>query len=649
MCGIAGIWNAQPTAGALTTVRGMLAAMGHRGPDGSGTHPFEGGAVGMVRLALVDLSARAQQPLWSRDGKVAIVFNGEMYNFRAERARLADKGYVFSTTSDTEVVLALYLERGIAFVERLRGMYAIAMFDWRETRVGALPAMLLARDPFGIKPLYVATLGSPSSIIFASELKALLASGSIQHEVDRQGLFDYLFHGFIIQPRTILKGVRMLGPGVVETYAPGRPIESRKFWRLSSSEPRKETLEEASDRLRNVLDESVALHAIADAPIGAFLSGGIDSTAIVALMRKHVARLRTYTLRLPEVPGADEAAEATLTAESLGCENTVVDVTGGDVKDALPKFAADLDQPSTDGLNTWLISRAAGRDVKAVLSGLGGDEWFAGYPVTRRMARTGRPGLGWLARATGRTGAATRRFVPAGRFRSRLDDLAARRSPLAMWIHAHSVFSRDEAGGMAGVRRTGDETADARAILDDATESVSRESPIGMSCILDVCAYMRNQLLRDCDATSMAHSLELRVPFVDVEVAAFSRSCHDDFKLRRDGERSLEYSVSGAKQVLIHALRDVLPRGIDTRPKRGFALPFERWMRGELRSIVDDACHPGTVARRGLVDPDLIAPLYATRDRGGVPGTLYPKLWSLTILELWCRTVLDRPRGIVTT
>jgi len=386
MCGIAGIWNAIATE-PEARLSAMLHAMQHRGPDGAGTLAFEGGAAGMVRLALVDLSDRGQQPFWSADRRVALIFNGEMYNFREERSRLSQSGHTFHSTTDTEVVLRLYLERGLDFVHRLRGMYGLAIFDWRNTAPGKLPELILVRGPLGVKPLYVAhPRGDHRQIIFASELRGLLASNLVPRTVDREALADYLARGFVLQPRTIIEGVRTVEPGWIERYAPDQPLRREQFWRMPTYQPQRETLDEAAERLRSTLDESVALHAMADAPVGAFLSGGIDSTGIVGLMRRHVADLRTYTLRYPDVPGHDEADEAAAAARTFECNHTMVEVTGKEVRDLLPLFASQIDQPSADGLNTWIISKAAARDVKGVLSGVGGDEWFAGYPVVRRMA-----------------------------------------------------------------------------------------------------------------------------------------------------------------------------------------------------------------------------------------------------------------------
>jgi asparagine synthase (glutamine-hydrolysing) len=643
MCGISGIWNTTHDSGADVRVAAMLDAMAHRGPDGRGLMEFNGGAAGMVRLALVDLSDRGAQPFWSDDKRVALIFNGEIYNFREERERLSLAGYNFRSTSDTEVILALYFERGIDFVEKLRGMFALAVFDWREGGPDAAPVLVLARGPFGVKPLYVAQ-SDHGGIIFASEIRALLASGLVPKQLDTEAVSDYLAHGFVIQPRTIIEGVRMLEPGTVERHTPDGQMHRTRFWQMPAFEPRNETLDQAVERLRAVLDESIAIHAMADAPVGAFLSGGMDSAGIVGLMRKQLPQLRTYTLRFPDVPGADEAEEAIAAARFFDCENTVVDVSGNDLPDLLPKFAADLDQPSNDGLNTWLISRAAARDVKGVLSGLGADEWFAGYPVARRMVRYANTTAGRLEATAGRLASSVGRLVPQGEIRGRIDSLATRRSSLTTWLHSRTVFPDPFARRLAGFPdRNGHQVGRFEELLSKASASWRTESPLGLSCLLDVNVYMGSQLLRDSDATSMAHSLELRVPFVDTEVAAFARTCADDFKLSFDGGANHHYQSSGAKQVLLRAIRDVLPPGTESRPKRGFTVPFEHWMRGSLSQIVKETCAPETVARRGLVDPEMVTQLYRLAERDG--GTFYPKVWSLMILELWCRAVLDKPSG----
>jgi asparagine synthase (glutamine-hydrolysing) len=638
MCGIAGIWN-HPTVEAQRSLTAMLRAQRHRGPDGQGTLSYPGGAAGMVRLALVDLSERGQQPLWSIDRQVAIVFNGEMYNFREQRAKLAARGYPFHSACDTEVVLALYLERGEAFLEQVRGMFALAIFDWRGGPKERTPTLLLARDPFGIKPLYLAQ--SDGGLVFASELKALLASGLVAPTIDTHAVADFLALGFVVQPRTILRAVRQFDPGTLQVLRPDAPARQRRFWSMPAARPRTESLADAAARLRSELDESVRLHALADVPMGAYLSGGVDSTAVVSLMHAHVPRLRTFTLKFVDVPGRDEADEAAATAHRLGCDHTAVEVTGADVAAALPRFVRDLDQPSKDGLNTWLISRAAARDVKGVLSGVGGDEWFAGYNVVRRMVRGDRARSRALVRMAGNLAHQLVTWVPDGHWRRRVASFSGRRSPVATWLQSHGVFSAKAAARLAGARLPDawQEHELVESLRANAPGS-EPESVLDMACRLDTGVFMQSQLLRDSDATTMAHSLELRVPLVDTRIAELARSCSPEHKINANGRGVGTYDSSGAKRVLIEAVRDLLPADLGSRQKRGFVLPFEHWMARELRPALEEASHPRTVAARGLLDPTMVAKLHAGRD-GGEPGLVYPRLWTLAVLELWCREVLD--------
>ena len=638
MCGIAGIVGG---GGEYSSdLANMIRAQAHRGPDGSGTVTFEGGAAGAVRLALVDLSERGQQPIWSPEERVAILFNGEMYNHAGEHARLAARGYPFRSSTDTEVILALYLEHGLDFVRYVRGMFALAILDWRESAPGGRPTLVLARDHFGIKPLYVAQpKGSGGPLVFASEIRSLLASGLVPKEIDREGLIDYLALGFVLQPRTIISGVEMLERGSLLQVTPAGAIERRNFWKIPASEPVRETLEESAERLRGVLEESVALHAMADAPVGAFLSGGVDSSGMVGLMIKRNPRLRTYSLRLADFPQSDESAQAEAFARSLGCEHTTMEVSGCQVLDLLPRFAAELDQPSTDGLNTWLISRAAARDVKGVLSGTGGDEWFSGYAATRSMAQytsgSRRP-YAWAGKLAG----AIRTLAPGGYLSRRLEGLASKAEPLTTWIDCRRVFGYGWARRLVnGAGANHDGYAEIEHILSTDNLEWRRESVVGLSCLLDVDVYMRCQLLRDSDATSMASSLELRVPLVDLKVAEFSRSCLDDFKLRTGGGDGGEYDKSGAKRVLIHALRDVLPADVAQRPKRGFTIPYKHWVEHSFQPLIEETCSRKTMAERGLVDPDLGSKLAG--DESAQRWTSWPFAWSLMILELWCQAALD--------
>lgn len=586
--------------------------MRHRGPDGEGALHWPNGSAGMVRLALVDLSARGQQPLWSPDGKVAILFNGEVYNHAEHRVTLAAKGYPFKSETDTEVVLALYLEHGLSFVERLRGMFAIALFDFRERGLEQPPTVVLARDPFGIKPLYLHQQNG--TLAFASELSALRASGEFDVAIDREALADFLTFGFVLQPRTILEGVTMLERGTLQVFAPGRPVETRRYFVLPRAEPvRGEDFETASRRLFATLEDSVRLHSLADTPVGAFLSGGVDSSAIVALMHRFNPKLRTYTVRFTDAK-LDESAQARAFANQLGCVHTEVDVADKDIPEHFEQFGGRLDQPSTDGFNTFLVSRAAAKDVKGVLSGLGGDEWFSGYPVVRRMAALEHKPVHRLFGRVAKVARAVSGSSPLG---DQLARVASRSGPLEMWCAARRVFLPHQVMSLVG-RNAGD---GAERLMHTFPERLGDPEAIDLACQLDVWAYMGCQLLRDSDVTSMASSLELRVPFVDVELSRVARSIAAAHKLD-----PLDPSSPG-KRVLIAAVQKLLPADLPRRPKRGFALPYEGWLAGPLKGFAAEA----------------LAQLSSRRLLGPIPPQLeVHQRWSLVALELWCRNFIDR-------
>ena len=338
----------------------------------------------------------------------------------------------------------------------------------------------------------------------------------------------------------------------------------------------------------------------------------------------------------------DESADATKTASRLDCEHHIVDFTGADARTLFPTFADEIDQPSIDGFNTWIISRAAAQNVKGVLSGLGGDEWFSGYPVVGRMLRAESTAAGRLRRAIAWVAHAVRKGIAPGRLLSRLDAAAAYRSRTALWCHPHTIFESSEASGLTEMppthaSQTVRTTRFRRVLRFAADMEWSHESPIGAACLLDHFVFMMCRLLRDSDAASMASSLELRLPFVDVRIAEFSRSCRDDYKLTSKSAKQ-----GRAKLVLQKALSDLLPAEVFNRPKRGFNLPNAHWMKNELSSLVRDVCDPAVVRRRGWLNPVAVQETFSRRS-ADIDSTPYPQLWSFMLLEMWGRAVFDRP------
>ncbi|HLM55410.1 MAG TPA: asparagine synthase (glutamine-hydrolyzing), partial [Pyrinomonadaceae bacterium] len=446
MCGICGIWGGGGSR--REAVGAMVAAMHHRGPDDRGVMEDGPAALGMTRLAIIDTSSGGHQPMWTPDGLVAVVYNGELYNFRDERRLLEERGYTFQSSSDTEVLLRMYEHYGDDFLLRMRGIFALAVYDKR--RGPGRERLLVARDQMGIKPLLYARAGG--HLVFASEVKTLLASGLVRAELDPVALRLLLTYGSVYQPRTILRGVRMLLPGhrmIVE--AGGERVE--RYWSLGVDRRpglRGRPYEEIVEEMAGVLEESVRLQMVADVPLGAFLSGGIDSSLLVALMARQAGghRVKTFSVGFEgEGRDLDETDAAERTARFIGTDHTRVVVTGRDVRDRIRHIASGLDQPSVDGVNSYFVSMAARRGMTVAISGTGGDELFAGYPwfgdmVIDEAQRGAQPPWRSLAKSVLATVARRPAFDPllAGRGAARLDRVRNSAGFLARYAPHYRIF-----------------------------------------------------------------------------------------------------------------------------------------------------------------------------------------------------------------
>jgi asparagine synthase (glutamine-hydrolysing) len=571
MCGFAGIVGAAPLPDLDSKLAGLQGALVHRGPDGGGLWRNAECTVGLAhrRLAIIDLSEDARQPMSSADGRLTIAFNGEIYNFRELRRELESGGARFSTASDTEVLLHLYDRDGADCVRHLRGMFAFALWDARQGRC------LLARDPLGIKPLYVAVAAGPAGeqVAFASEIRSLIAAGIVPGDTDPVALQAYLRAGSVPEPLTMVRGVAALPAGSILEWDRGR-IRRRQYWTLPASRDGAPARDEADEvaRLRAALVDSIRAHYVSDVPVGVFLSGGIDSTAVVALSRAAGKQdIRTFSIAFAE-QGYDEARVARRTAAAFGTNHHEWLLDAGTAGGLLDEFFPGLDQPTVDGFNTWCVSRMAReRGMKVVLSGLGGDELFAGYPSFRQIPVLTR--LGQVPRVL--------RF-PAGRLlerhagtpqRRRLGEFLAGAGGLEeAWQACRSVLTHNEAGRLAdwltggAVGPTPAPAATGEALPDEPLAArISR---------LELTHYMRNQLLRDCDVMSMAWGLELRVPFVDRQLAESAAGIPTRLRL------------AYGKRLLIRAVPE-LPEWVVNRPKTGFQFPFAHWIQGSWRERFD--------------------------------------------------------------
>lgn len=644
MCGICGVWGPDGDR----AVSAMVAAMRHRGPDDSGTYHDASIALGMTRLAIIDVSPAGHQPMCNAEGTVWIVYNGEVYNFQDERRALEAKGYSFASSSDTEVVLRLYEEYGDDFLSRLRGMFALAIYDRR----GGRERLLLARDQFGIKPLLIARAGH--RLVFASELKALLTSDLLRRDIDPVALRQLLTFGSVYQPRTILRGVSMMPPAHRLIVEAGQERLER-YWSLGIDRHpylRRAPYEEQVSEVTRVLEESVRLQLVSDVPLGAFLSGGVDSSLLVAMMMRNVAqRVKTFSVGF-ETEGAaiDESGDAARMAAFLGTDHTTVQVSGKHVRDRIVHIAASLDQPSVDGVNSYFVSLAAHQGVTVAVSGTGGDELFAGYPWFRTMVVDQRriAARPWNARAKGCLAAVARQpvfdLLLLGRSAALVRMARQCAGFRSRYASCYQIFGAPDTARLLAADLRQQAQAGRAAHFDlDAFDELPEGSAIERVSGLCLRGYTTNQLLRDIDAVSMAHSLEVRVPYLDPVVADVALSLPDSTKLGSPIHPDLSgqgtYQDLGTKRVLLDVARAWLPPDFGDKPKRGFAMPFDRWLRGPLRDVLTDTLSEGTVRTRGLLD---VQEATALRD-GFLAGHLgWAQPWLLMILELWCREVLDQ-------
>lgn len=639
MCGIAGAaWNEASRGLPEDQLAAMAARLTHRGPDDSGTHLDPHAALAFRRLAIVDL-AGSRQPLANEDRTIHVVFNGEIYNFPALRRRLEARGHRLRNAGDTEVLVHLYEDEGPGFFTLLRGMFAVALWDAPRRR------LVLGRDRLGQKPLLYRL--EANRIIFASELKALLAlpKADVPRRLDRLALDAYLTYGYVPHPRTILEGIHKLPPAHYGVWHEGRLTLERYWepdWNAEIDRPETEDIE----RLRTLLADAVREQMVADVPLGAFLSGGIDSTVIVGLMRQAAHRpVRTFSIGFDD-PAFDESHYAAIAAEHLETEHHAF-IIEPNAWVALPALVEQFDEPFADSsaLPTWYVARETRRHVTVALTGDAGDELFGGYDryralfladqVDRLPAGARRFLAGPLARAIP---ASSRAKTPLRKARRLLEGMAD--APGLRYLRWMLLFDESERAALysdswldalAAAGTADPETADPASGLLQALAVAPKRDPVTQAMIADMLTYLPGDLLFKVDMASMAHSLECRGPFLDHRVVELALAMPLKRKLRLQGGRS--------KAVLKAAFPELLPPAIRNRPKMGFGVPLDRWFRGplaeELRSVLLD---PIALAR-GRFRPETIVRLIADHQSGRHDRAY--KLWGLLMLELWSRRYLD--------
>ncbi len=619
MCGIAGLIDsltAPEVRGAA--VDRMCGAMRHRGPDDSGRWDGPEASLGMTRLAIFD-PAHGHQPMRTPDSRFTIVFNGAIYNHAALRAELAALGWSFRTRCDTEVLLAAYAQWRAAALAKLRGMFAFAVWDTAER------TLFLARDPFGIKPLYYRHEGA--RLLFASELNALVTSGLGPFEIDPASVSAYLAWLAVPAPRTIYRNVFALRPGEYATLKSGR-LEIAPGWDFARIPPADRvcaTRAEFLGELRTRLDDSIRSHLTADVPVGAFLSGGIDSAIVAGLAARHVGpTLRTFSIGFEETAFSETTAAAA-TARHLGSVHRNYVLTGAELARDLGQILDGLDQPTGDGINTYYASRTArAGGVPVALSGLGGDELFGGYPSFASLPRLARWLPRWRRLPAGVRSVVLRRLRGGDTFNRKLADfLAHARSLHELAALQRRVFSTAALPDLmaASAREAADVGSPFHPELGALGADLPDADAFATMSAWELRTYMADVLLRDSDTMSMRHSLELRVPFVDRPLVEWLWRQPTEFKS----------DPRQPKSALAAAAADVLPPGIAERKKQGFSLPFPIWMRGELRPFLDETFSAASVGRSGLFNPAAVG-RYWQGYLGGTDSREWSRVWSLAVL-----------------
>lgn len=626
MCGIYGFIHFDGATAQTEWLWRMGEVTAHRGPDDEGTHTAGPCAIGMRRLSIIDL-AGGHQPLSSMDGKLWLVCNGEVYNYRELRRTLEEKGHRFKTHSDCEVLLGLYREYGDDFLVHVNGMYAFALWDGERER------LLIGRDRLGIKPLYLHR--NAQRLAFASEAKALLALPDVARDVDPAALESYLHLGYVPAPQSLFRGIEKLPPATLLTVERGE-VRSRRYWAMPQDVDHALSESDWIEAVRERLDRAVRMQMVSDVPIGAFLSGGVDSSGVVAYMARHSDRpIRTYAIGF-EGEGAErfynELPYARRVAERFGTEHHEI-LVRPDVVQLLPQLAWHMDEPVADSasVTTYLVSEFARRDVTVILSGVGGDELFGGYRryLGHRYQRHFDRLPAWARRAA--MGMADR--LPADRH-SPLLNLSryakgflggAEQSFEARYRSYVEVFPSDTAYDLR--RINGVPRWDA---LEAAFGKAWSEDPLNRMLVVDAETQLPDDLLLLTDKMSMATSLECRVPLLDHELVELAARMPEHVKIR--GGR--------LKHLFKRALDDRLPADILHRRKRGFGTPMGAWLKKDLAPVLAHVLSDEAVAARGFFRPAGVRQLIADHHASRIDGT--DRLLTLLNLEIWARVYLDQ-------
>ncbi|MBN8693906.1 MAG: asparagine synthase (glutamine-hydrolyzing) [Bacteroidetes bacterium] len=623
MCGIAGFTTTQTSSNSYNdAIASMVNAMKHRGPDAQNSWCNDSVYLGHARLSIIDLSEASNQPMLSADGRYVIVYNGELYNYRELKLELQrvsfgskEQAYFFKTNSDTEVILAAYSRWGASCLDKFNGMYAFALYDTQNN------SLFIARDRMGIKPLYYSV--NNKQLVFGSEIRTLLNSGFVQRKLNKAVLNEYFLYQTVHAPNTIIEGVKMLMPGTYLTWKNGE-IKQFRYWNSNDFAKESEALDYklTCKKTEELLFKAVERRLVADVPFGAFLSGGIDSSAVVGIMSKLSSRkVETFNVSFDESEFS-ESKYAKKVSELFNTQHHEIKLKPQNFLNQLPSALNAIDHPSGDGPNTYVVSKATKEaGITMALSGLGGDELFAGYDVFKRMKSVDSKAYlnifpSWL------------RAVPASLIKAKNKSVAGDKlfevltqekfSVKEVYPVSRKIFSKQQEKLL--LRKNENPLKDIIGMIKkpDANHLLSYVS------LLEMNTYMQNILLRDTDQMSMAVALEVRVPFLDYKLVEFVLSVNDEHKFPHS-----------PKKLLIDSLNSLLPGEIINRPKMGFTLPWSDWMKGELKAFCEEKIR--ALSKRDFVNEGAVIDLWEQFLHDNKKVT-WSRLWHLIVFENWLQT-----------
>jgi asparagine synthase (glutamine-hydrolysing) len=628
MCGITGLFafNGQGRL-ALTCLQAATDAIIRRGPDSEGHYIFDSVGLGFRRLAILDLSADGNQPMTDASGRYTIVFNGEIFNFRELRAKLESKGYTFMSKTDTEVILQLYISEGRGFLKKLNGFFGLAIYDREED------SLFIARDRMGVKPLLI--YRDEDKLFFASEMKSMLALG-VPRKIDYAALSHYLQLNYIPGPATIFKGVKKLLPGHY-LYIKGQKVVRKRWYKIPYDAKKvaknKTSYEAQQKELVELMDAAVQRRLVADVPLGAFLSGGIDSSVITALAARHTPHLNTFSIGFKDEPFFDETKYANLVAARHKTNHTVFSLTNNDLYEHIFNMLDYFDEPFADSsaLAVYILSQRTRQHVTVALSGDGADEMFAGYNKHmgefqvrqggfRAEAVTGLNFL-WDMLPKSRNGFLGNKVRQLQRFSRGM--LAGTKDRYWDWASFASPTDARNLLSEASRRKIGKKAAAKRR--KDILENLHPDGDLNEVLLTDMNLVLPYDMLTKVDLMSMASSLEVRTPFLDYEVVNFAFSLPVSSKI--DGQRK--------KKIVQDAFRSELPEELYNRPKHGFEVPLLKWFRGELRSLIeDDLLADAFIESQGIFSVDEIRKLKKQLFSNS-PGDVHARIWALIVFQHW--------------